>query len=382
MHWPVTVAVLLLLAIGVCFVYSSCYNSEDQHIRLLYRRQILWSVVGMVCYVAFAAGDYRRLRRWSWWVYGGCLVLLLAVLFVGTERYGARRWLVLFGVNLQPSELTKLALIIVLARRLGRPGMYYGEFRRITFVLMVIAAPVALILVEPDLGTAMVFAPAVLIILYSAGVPLRTLGVLVGIAVVLIGLALAGVLLPEIMDLDTELQDKLRSLSGLSEYQRNRVLVFFGLDEDPLGAGWNRLQSEIAVGSGGMWGKGYLNGTQNILGFLPRKVAFNDFIYSVIAEETGFAGSAAILALFGVILWGGVKAAMVARDKMGRLLCMGVVAMLFCHVFINIGMTVGLMPITGLPLPLLSYGGSFMIVVMSSLGMLQSVYIRSRRVIY
>ena len=177
-------------------------------------------------------------------------------------------------------------------------------------------------------------------------------------------------------------QERITAMTGLSDYQRNRIMVFFRADEDPLGAGWNKLQSEIAVGSGGLWGKGFRKGTQNILGFLPRTVAPNDFIYSVIAEETGFMGSMGILALFGMLFWGGLRAAMAARDKLGRLLCVGVVSLLFCHVFINIAMTVGLMPITGLPLPLLSYGGSFMIVVMSALGLMQSVHIRSRRVIY
>ena len=165
----------------------------------------------------------------------------------------------------------------------------------------------------------------------------------------------------------------------LGDYQRERVLVFLDSSRDPLGAGWNKIQSEIAVGSGGLAGKGYLMGTQNILGFLPRTVAPTDFIFSVIAEEMGFVGSATLLSLFAVLLLGGVRAAHRARDKMGRLLAAGVVTLLFAHVFVNMAMTVGLMPITGIPLPLISYGGSFMVCMMAALGLVQGVYVRRPR---
>ena len=382
MNWAMCLATLLLLVVGILFVYSSCYISEDLPVRSLYKRQILWAVAGILSYLFFAASDYRSLRRWSWWIYTGCLLLLVAVLLVGTIREGAQRWLTIFGADLQPSEPAKLALIIILARRLGLPGVYYREWRRIGFVLLLFFVPVVLILKQPDLGTAMVFAPMTFIMMYGAGVPLRTLGLMALIALLAAGCVLGAVFLPEKLGADPELQERMTAMTGLSDYQRNRIMVFFRADEDPLGAGWNKLQSEIAVGSGGMWGKGFRNGTQNILGFLPRTVAPNDFIYSVIAEETGFMGSLGIFVLYGMLFWGGFMAAISARDKMGRLLCVGVVAMLFCHVFINIAMTVGLMPITGLPLPLLSYGGSFTLVVMSALGLMQSVHIRSRRVVY
>lgn len=175
------------------------------------------------------------------------------------------------------------------------------------------------------------------------------------------------------------MQERIASLTGLSDYQRGRIEVFVHPSADPLGAGWNKRQSEIAVGSGGLRGKGYLQGTQNILGFLPRSVAPTDFIYSVVAEEKGFLGSALVLSLFSAILLIGMTTALQTLDPMGRLLCVGISTLLFFHVFINIAMTVGLMPITGLPLPLLSYGGSFMVVMMSALGIIQSVYIRKDR---
>jgi rod shape determining protein RodA len=165
----------------------------------------------------------------------------------------------------------------------------------------------------------------------------------------------------------------------LHDYQKDRILVFLDPSRDPLDAGWNTVQSAIAVGSGGLTGKGYLRGTQNILGFLPRTVAPTDFIFSVIAEETGFLGSLTLLLLFAVLAFGGMRAALRARDKFGRLLAVGVTVLVMFHVFVNMAMTIGLMPITGIPLPLVSYGGSFMVCTLAMLGIVQSVYVRRVR---
>jgi len=378
MNWPMTLAVIVLLVIGIFFVFSSCYVSDEQPVRSLYKKQIAWMAVGIAAYVAFAVGDYRLLRRYSWLIYGACVFLLVAVLFIGTEIYGATRWLMFLGVGVQPSELAKLATIIVLARKLSRPGIDLGEVRSLAVILGIVALPVLLVLKQPDLGTAMVFLPTALVMIFAAGLPMRVLGVLVMAGVLGVGIVLGALFLPERVGMSEVAQDRVLRMTGLSRYHKDRISVFFKADEDPLGVGWNKMQSEIAVGSGGAWGKGFLKGTQNVLGFLPRSVAPTDFIYSVIAEEKGFFGSVVIIFLFGVVIVAGTLVSLVARDRMGRLLCMGIVALLFTHVFINIAMTVGLMPITGLPLPLLSYGGSFMVVVMSALGIIQSVYIRSR----
>ena len=378
MNWLMTLAVLSLLVIGVLFVYSACYVSEEQPVRTLYKRQALWAVVGLLCYGGFAYLDYRRLRKVSWWIYTVCLLLLLAVLLVGTEIYGARRWLLFFGVGLQPSELAKLATIIVLARKLSRPGLNLGESQALVEVGLVVLAPFVLIIREPDLGTALVFLPTAFVMILAAGLPGRKLVALLGIGLVGAGILLGGLFLPRAMGLSEETQHRIMRTVGVSPYHRERLVGFFRADSDPLGSGWNKRQSEIAVGSGGAWGKGFLKGTQNILGFLPRSVAPTDFIYSVIAEEKGFFGSVVVLALFGLVLVFGFHAALSAPDKFGRIVCVGVVTLVFCHVFVNIAMTVGLLPITGLPLPLLSYGGSFMVVMMSALGIVQSVYIRSR----
>jgi rod shape determining protein RodA len=196
--------------------------------------------------------------------------------------------------------------------------------------------------------------PVTLALLYVGGVPLRYLFILGGIGLLLSPLG----------------------WFVLDGYQKERILVFFDASRDPLGAGWNKIQSEIAVGSGGWSGKGLLMGTQNILGFLPRTVAPTDFIFSVIAEESGFIGVALVLGLYAVLIICGIRAALSARDTLGRMLAAGVVTSLFCHMFVNVAMTVGLAPITGLPLPLISYGGSFMVCTMTGLGLVQSVYVR------
>jgi rod shape determining protein RodA len=380
MNWPMAGAAALLLVSGIFFVYSACYFSEDPEIRDLYKRQIVWSVIGAACYLGFALTDYRSLRKLAWLGYAGTVALLVMVLLVGTRVYGARRWLDLFFFQIQPSELAKLATILVLARLLSWPGENLGHFRPLAKALGVAALPMLLVFKEPDLGTALVFVPVALVMMFVAGVPWRPLAALGLAGAVAIGLFLGGLFLPARLGADEETQQRVMKMMGVSQYQKDRLETFFRSESDPLGSGWNKRQSEIAVGSGALWGKGYLEGTQNILGFLPRTVARTDFIFSVIAEEKGFAGSLAVLALYGMIAAAGIGTALAAHDKMGRLLCVGVVTLVFSHVVVNIAMTVGLMPITGLPLPLLSYGGTFMVVSLSALGMVQSVHIRAHHV--
>ena len=379
--WLMHVTVGLLLVLGVLFVYSSCYISDEVPVRSLYKRQILWAVIGLGCYIGFALIDYRSLRKYAWWGYAIGMILLVLVVFVGKERYGARRWLMLFGANgigVQPSEFAKIAILLLLSRKLSRPGENLVSWKPVLTVLGLVGLPIMLIMLQPDLGTSLVLLPMAFAMMFAAGVPWKTMLILASIGVTCIGIVLGAVFIPETLGADKDAQAKVLRMVGLKPYHKKRIDVFFRADQDPLGAGWNKRQSEIAVGSGGMWGKGFLKGTQNILGFLPRSVAPTDFIYSVIAEELGFFGSAMTISLFAIVVGCGMRVAFVARDKLGRLLCVGIVSLLFCHVFVNIAMTVGIMPITGLPLPLLSYGGSFMLIMMAALGMVQSVYIRSR----
>ena len=379
-NWLMTILITALLIIGVMFVYSACYVGDDRAVRPLYERQVVWMIAGLFSYIGFSLYDYHRFKRISWAIYGSGLALLVLVLFIGSTIYGAKRWLMLFGViGIQPSEVAKLTTIILLAHQLSQSGRDMARLRDLAMMMGLIAVSIGLIFLQPDLGTALVFIPTAFIMMFVAGMPLKYLATLAGVGIALAGFILSALFLPAKLGAGEETQQRIRNLSGLSDYQQGRIEVFFHPEKDPLGAGWNKRQSEIAVGSGGLKGKGYLKGTQNILGFLPRSVAPTDFIYSVIAEEKGFRGSLTVLALFFGVLTFGMLTALRTRDAMGRLLCVGVVSLIFCHVFINIAMTVGLMPITGLPLPLLSYGGSFMIMMMSALGIIQSVYIRSHR---
>ena len=324
-----------------------------------YQRQIMWALAGVLCYVCMAAMDYHRLGKLSGWIYVVGILLLIIVLVpgVGVKKYGAQRWLQLPFFTMQPSELVKLAVLLALAQYMSQPGIDLRNMRTVLIILAIIGLPFVLIARQPDLGTAMVLVPFAFVMMLIAGVQMR---VLVTIAV--IGLMLVPV-----------------AWFNMDDYQQDRIRVFLGIDQDPLGAGWTKIQSKLAVGSGALVGKGFLRGTQNILGFLPRSVAPTDFIYSVIAEERGFIGSVSVLILFAILIVCGMRTALLTRDKFGRLLAAGVVSILFAHTFINIAMTIGLMPITGLPLPLLSYGGTFTISTMAGLGLLQSVYIRRPR---
>ncbi len=375
MNWLMLLAAALLLVTGVMFIASACYTREDAT-RTLYLKQLGWVAAGAVFFVAAAMFDYRRLREGAWWFYALTLALLVAVLLVGTRMYGARRWLMLFGVGIQPSELAKLAVIILLASVFSPGGRREGEPPAIWKAVLLAAPLMILILKQPDLGTTLVFVPVVLGVLFAGGASMARLRL-----IVLAGMAgalavIAAIVVPDQIGMRPERREQLYRILHLSKYQRDRIEVFVKPDKDPTGAGWNRRQSQIAVGSGGLWGKGYRQGTQNELGFLPRTVAPTDFIFAVIAEETGFLGSAGLLVLYALLLAGGIQCALAARDRLGRLLCVGVTVLLFSHVFVNVAMTVGLMPITGLPLPLVSYGGTFLISTMMALGLLQSVYIR------
>jgi rod shape determining protein RodA len=369
------VAIALLVATGVAFIRSASYVSVPGRTPWsLDSRQLMWAGLGMVAYLACAAYDYRRFIRWSRWLYALGLTMLVLVLLVGTVRYGARRWLWFF----QPSELGKFTTLAMLAAFLARPARNLAALGNVALALLIVIVPALLILKEPDLGTALVFVPMVLAMMYVAGVPGRIVGGMIVTGALAVAIVIAAAILPYELDMDEAQQDRIWAMTGLSNYQRTRIRVFLDPEFDPLRAGWNLKQSVIAVGSGGVWGKGYRQGDQNVLGFLPRKVAPTDFIYSVIAEEKGFAGTLGVLALYGVVVGVAMRAAIKAPDAAGRLLCVGVASMMFFHVFTNLAMTVGLLPITGLPLPLVSYGGSFMLVTLASLGLVQSVYARSR----
>jgi rod shape determining protein RodA len=384
--WLLVLALLALMCIGVAFVYSAKPPLEAvAWYKHFFVKQIVWYVIGIGAALAVCLLDYHSLARWSMIVYWVTIVFLIAVLIPGigtTHGWGARRWIDFGPFQMQPSEFSKLALIFAQAHFLSRPADELASPSLFLKSLGLTVLPFLLILKEPDLGSALVLLPVSLVMMFVAGVPPRFLMRFVG------GLGLlVALLLVDILFAPPSWQIK------LEDYQRRRLLVFFGRD---FAAGkstdaerqkariqqhndsWNVRQALISVGSGGLWGNGWRKGQQIVLGYLPPVVAHNDFIFSVIAEEKGFIGSVVVLSLYTVVLFTGIRIAGQARDRLGKLLAVGVVALIFSHVFINIGMNIRLMPVTGIPLPLLSYGGSSVLCSLIAAGILQNVYLYRR----
>jgi rod shape determining protein RodA len=377
-------AIAGLMLVGVAFVYSATMIGETANALPLYDqlwfRQIVYFVVGIGGAAALCLMDYRTLTRWSFLIYWATILLLILVLIpgVGSVRFGARRWFDLHVFQLQPSEFAKLAFILAQAHFLSRPPEELrlpGNFWK-SIGLMVL--PFVLILKEPDLGSALVLVPTGLAMMFVAGTPKTYLFNLVG------GVGLLGVLLlADVLFAPPHLR------IPIQEYQRQRLLVYFGTSFSNANASseqrardrltemeksYQVRQALIAVGDGGFWGRGWRQGKQTALQFLPPGAAHNDFIFSVIAEEKGFVGSLLVLTLYAVVLFTGIRIAGQARDRLGKMIAVGVVTLIFSHVFINIGMNIRIVPVTGIPLPLLSYGGSSVLGSLVALGLLQNVY--------
>ena len=375
LNWALVIFMFLLLAVGYAFIQSatSMRTGKVQFLHLNLLRQ--WIPLGIVAYIAAAKFNHRKWNDWSWILYAVTIVSLILVLIpgLGKMHFGARRWL--FG--LQPSEFAKIATIPMIAFMLGGSNIADGR-KKFCAAVAIAALPAALIMAEPDLGSALALVPTVFAMLFVSGCAPRLLLWSSVIAVVAAALFIGAVLIP--LKLPPERREAVERVTDkiIFPHWKQRIIVFAGAESDPLGAGWNKEQSIIAVGSGGRHGKGYGKGTQNILGFLPRAVSSTDFIFSVIAEEMGFRGSAILLLLYVGLLGSIATTALQCRDEQGRLICTGVFALLFTHIFINIAMTIGLMPITGIPLPLVSYGGSFTIAIMCLLGLVQGVAIHGK----
>ena len=397
--WPMWLAILGLMLVGTLFIYSATSINETktlwqrfQDMSLMgflawlmpqaYSKQLIAFALGAGASVAVCLTDYRRLARWSLVIYGVSIFLLIIVLIpgIGTTRFGAQRWIDLGFFSFQPSEFAKLASLLLMANYLSRPVEELREPRVFLRLTAFLALPFALILKEPDLGSALALIPIGLAMVYVAGTPMKYLKRLIGGGGIIVALLVIDVIV---------VPPKWRFIS-LKEYQRERILVFFGAEfaradatseerrraqQRQRAKTYNIQQALISVGSGGLAGKGWRQGTQNTLGYLPRGVAHNDFIFSVIAEEKGFSGSFLVIGLYAVILFTGLRIANHARDRLGKLIATGIVALFFSHIFINIGMNIRLMPVTGMPLPLLSYGGTSVLCTMIAAGVLQNVYI-------
>ena len=379
--WLMFGALIGLMVFGGTFVLSAAIGQYEMETLLntYFFRQMVFYGLGLALAALFVVVDYHRLAGWSRAAYWVMILLLILVLIpgIGEVRQGARRWFDLGVILIQPSEFAKLAFIFALADFLTRPNeemLMPGVFLK---ALGMTALPFILILKEPDLGSSLVFFPVGIAMMFIAGVPLRFLGKFLGAsAVVVLFIVLNALYFPAEWRI------------SLQEYQRQRLLVYFHKDFATPNATpaerkaaralqrertHNIRQAEISVGSGGLTGKGWGQGPQTRLGYLPRGVAHNDFIFSVIAEETGFLGSMAVLALYTIILLKGMETATQARDRLGKLLAVGIVTLIFCHVFVNIGMHLRLIPVTGIPLPLLSYGGSSVLSSLIAIAVLQNI---------
>ncbi|MEM9290414.1 MAG: rod shape-determining protein RodA [Acidobacteriota bacterium] len=347
--WALLVASVSIAVIGVATVHSA---SSELAVNLL-PRQALWVGLGLIAMVVFWAVDYGDLMARATWLYVFGLALLVAVWLFGYEAGGAQSRLALGPISIQPSELAKLTTALLLARYLAGVRERYLALRHLFVAGLIVAVPVVMVAMEPDFGSAAMFLPMTAGMVLVAGIRPRLL-----ITTALLGAVIAA----GVWTFATK------------PYQQQRVLTFLNPDSDPLGAGYQVRQSKIAVGSGGFWGQGYRQGTQSQLRFLPAR--HTDFVFAVLAEEWGFAGVFAIFVLYSVLLAGAVQMALAARDRAGLLLMTGLLSLLGFHLLYNTAMVVGLVPITGIPLPFLSYGGSFTLSCFAMMGLFLSVHHR------
>jgi rod shape determining protein RodA len=350
--WTLLGLVLILASIGIVNLYSITSHWEVSGTPV-YLKQALWLLIGLVLMITIAFIEYRFYSDFAYIVYSVALFFLVVVLAYGIITSGAQRWIKIGFINFQPSELVKISFILALAKFFQRPiGREGYSLKHLGFPFLLLVIPLILILKQPDLGTAIILVLVFFSILLFVKIRLSSL-----LAIFLVGASV----LPLVWRF-------------LKEYQKKRIITFFNPDLDPLGAGYHLIQSKIAVGSGGILGKGFMKGTQCKLGFLPEQQT--DFIFSALGEEWGLIGSLIVVLLyFSLILWG-LRIAVEAKDRFGAVISFGVVAMFFWHVVINIGMVLGLMPVVGIPLPLLSYGGSFLVSTLIGIGILLNVSMR------
>lgn len=357
-------ALLCLIGTGLLFIYSTGAQIGGDHAASFFFRQLRWIGAGGILWLFCSLIDYRKIqyRILAVLFYLVTIVLLVLVFFIGVKVYGATRWLSIapLGMRLQPSEFCKLALVMVLSAMFASPMFKVNRLPCLLLGAGTVALPFVLIVREPDLGSALILLPIYLAILFTAGLKWRYI-LLAGVAISILGGAVV-------------LNEAMQFRPMLKEYQRDRIRVFLNPELDRTDTGYNSYQARLAVGSGGLTGKGIGEGTQNTLGFLPQTVSNNDFIFSVIAEEVGFLGCLLLLAAYLALFYSIIRTAFLTVDPFGRYLAVGIAGIFFTHCFINIGMSIGLAPVTGLSLPFVSYGGSFMLMGLAACGLLQSVY--------
>jgi len=347
----------VLVVLGIAMIYS-CTHADSSRGLPRYWLQVIWLVLGLGLLVLVNLFDYARLQPLAVGIYLTTLVLMALVLAIGATVRGAQRWIPIGPLHLQPTELVKISAVIMVAAYLSRREELAVDARAVVATFAMVAPAMLLAAAQPDLGTPVVLLGAWLCILFVAGAPPAQLVAVVAFLVWgFVGAWSAGLIRP---------------------HQKERLLAFANPEADPQGAGWQVKQALIAVGSGCLLGQGYLRGTQTQLNFIPDQEA--DFIFTAVAEELGLVGALATLSLLGLLLYRGLSIAGSARDTFGRLLAAGFVGVLGTHILINVAMTLGLAPVKGMPLPLLSYGGSHLLTCMIIIGLLNSIHVRRRRI--
>lgn len=345
--WVLLILTLLIAAAGVVNLYSATSESG------IYLKQIYWLLLGLGAMLVVVFIPYNKIDSLAYIIYFLCLAALAAVLIIGKSGGGSVRWLVIGPLRLQPSELMKIVIVITLAHYCSRrAGAEPYGFKDLLIPALLTAAPALLIMRQPDLGTALLICAIAGCVLLFNGIRWQVLAFLTVTAVPVVYFG----------------------WGHLKPYQQKRVLTFFDPEKDPLGSGYHVIQSKIAVGSGGMWGKGFQHGTQSQLHFIPEH--HTDFAFSVLAEEWGFIGVTAMLILFGLFLFWGLNIAYGAKDRFGRLAVIGVVTIFFWQIVINIGMVTGLLPVVGIPLPFVSYGGSSAVANLLAIGLMLNISMR------
>jgi rod shape determining protein RodA len=351
-------AVFALAVVGLFMVYSATHQSLSAvglDPGTFLKKQVTFVALGSVMVLLAASFDYRFLKVYAGLIYAASLVLLVLVRSpLGTSVKGSQRWFQLFGFQFAPSEIAKLALIIMLATFLSELRSGDLTLQEVYRATAIAAVPGVLVFLQPDLGTSIVLVTILVGVLVVAGARARYLGILALTAVVLIFGAF--------------------QMGLVRDYQVNRLTSFLDPQNDPLRSGYNRKQAEIAIGSGGLFGVGYLQGTQTNLDFVPEQ--HTDFIFTVVGEEFGFAGAFTLLVLFGVLIWRAFRIALLSKDPFGTYVAAGIGSYLAIQVFVNIGMTLGIMPITGIPLPFVSYGGSALLTNSAAVGLLLNIHMR------
>ena len=399
MDWGLLFSTLALVTIGLVLVYSASQGPALGGRGGLFTRQLMWLGLGSFAYLVMAVIPFRFWEEYSHFLYTAAMVILVLVLLIGVERDGAKRWLVVAGFQFQPSEMAKLATILLLARVLARPRFDPGNLSHMVPAIGIALLPFVLILVEPDLGTSLSLPVALVAMLFWAGLPLvviLTLGApvmsiflswnlwvwlayIVMVTVFLMFTRMKKIVMVGVLAVSMTLGAATPMLwNTLKPYQQKRILTLIHPEVDPLGSGYQPFQSKVAIGSGGWLGKGFLQGTQKGLAFLPH--THTDFIFSVLGEEFGFLGCVAVLLLFTWFIARGLSIAAKSRSRFASLMVVGICSMVMFHVVVNVAMTMALAPVTGLPLPFLSYGGTFLLVTMAGAGLLMNAALRRNEV--